>query len=297
MVKKKTFRTRLWAFTNYDLDYDYLSYLDSSSAVYIIIGLETCPTTDRLHHQGFVYYSGARNAKRIDKYWTSPSIAKELGKCFVVACNGNLDQNTDYCSKDENVTEYGTKPKQGERTDLEGYRDEILSGSLTVDEICMSNPMAYHQYGRTLNKLEDLALRKKFRKKTTEGIWYYGPTGFGKSYIPFHNWDPDTMYKYPKDNGWWDGYRGQAIVVINEFRFGTMTYDKILELTEEWPETVNRRNREPAPFLAQKLIVTSPYHPKDVFHDCDDVDSLEQLERRFKIILVQDWKKSGTEVV
>lgn len=41
----------------------------------------------------------------------------------------------------------------------------------------------YHQYGRTLNAVEDITLRQKYRKWMTEGIWIYGKTGVGKSHL------------------------------------------------------------------------------------------------------------------
>ena len=85
-------------------------------------------------------------------------------------CKGSLDQNCGYCSKDKNVTEYGEKPKQGFRTDLEAIKDDILGGVVTCDDVCVINPNMYHQYGRTLNKLEDIALRRKFRTWMTNAL-------------------------------------------------------------------------------------------------------------------------------
>jgi hypothetical protein len=59
------------------------------------------------------------------------------------------------------------RPKQGERTDLNVLRDEILAGK-SVQEIALENPDGFHQYGRTLKKLETIALRRKFRTWTTK---------------------------------------------------------------------------------------------------------------------------------
>ena len=151
---------RLWCFTNFNLDFDYEEYLAETTAEYVVVGREICPDTKKDHDQGFVYFSGARGSIK--------GVAKQLGKCHVECCQGNMDQNTDYCSKDDNVREFGIKPKQGERTDLLKIKEDIMGGK-SVDEITLENPMVYHQYGRTLNKLEDLALRKKFRKEMTNG--------------------------------------------------------------------------------------------------------------------------------
>ena len=186
-------KTRLWCFTNFDLNFDYNKFFNSSTAEYIIFGTEVCPKTKRTHHQGFVYFSGARGSIK--------GVSKQLGKCHVEPCRGNLDQNCDYCEKDGNITELGDRPKQGFRNDLEAVKDSILNGDMSVEDICVESPNLYHQYGRTLSKLEDIALRKKYRKWMTQGIWYYGPTGVGKSHKAFEGFSPDTHYVMPNDGG------------------------------------------------------------------------------------------------
>ena len=50
-----------------------------------------------------------------------------------------------------------------------------------MDETRVDDPEFYHKYGCTLHRVEDIALRKKFRTEMTEGTWYWGPTATGKS--------------------------------------------------------------------------------------------------------------------
>lgn len=291
------FSTRLFCFTNFNLSLNYSSIIESSTAQYIIIGDEICPNTGRPHHQGFIYFSAARRCqKNKEGVYFSKNVGKLLGGANHRACSGNLDQNCDYCSKDDKVTEFGDKPKQGYRTDLDSVKQCLLDGSLSCDTICCENPSLYHQYGRTLSKLEDIALRKKFRTWMTKGIWLWGGTGTGKSHRAFENYHPDTHYVFPNDGGWWDGYTGQETVIINEFR-GSITFSEMLDLTDKYPKTVRRRCREPVPFLAKLIIVTSALPPDEVYYNaCNDIDSLDQLERRFEITeLKQKWSNGNTE--
>ena len=66
----------------------------------------------------------------------------------------------------------------------------------------MTNPEAYHQYGpRTLTKVEDIALRSKFRTEMTTCEWLSGPTGVGKSHRAFQGFTPDTHYVWKLNDG------------------------------------------------------------------------------------------------
>ena len=279
-------KTRLWCFTSFNLEIDYANIIDTSTAEYIAYGVESCPTTGKTHHQGFIYFSGARGSKK--------QVGKLLSNSHVEMCRGNLDQNSDYCAKQNDLVEFGSKPKQGFRNDLEAVKDLILEQKLSVDEICVENPSLYHQYGRTLNKLEDIALRKKFRNFLTVGKWYWGKTGTGKSHLAYQDFHPDTHYDYPNDGGWWDGYKGQPIVIINEFR-GSITMAEILTLCDKYPKTVRRRCREPVPFLAKTIIVTSALPPEQVYCNCDCNDSIAQIYRRFDVVkMEQKWSEGNT---
>jgi len=266
---------RWWCFTNFKLDFDYDALMAADGApTWIGYGAEVCPKTGRDHHQGYCYFK--QQAKSVK------NVAAMLGKCHVEPCKGSPEQNDNYCKKEGDWHEFGDKPAQGKRTDLIDRKDEIANGKTSVDEIAMEDPMMFHQYGRTLSKIEDIALRKKFRTWMTEGEWVHGPTGTGKSDYAFKDFDPETHYVYPNDGGWWDGYTGQETVIIDDFR-GDMTYHELLTLVDKYPKTVRRRNREPVPFLAKTVIVTSALPPDEVYRNLSAKDKLDQLYRRFKI--------------
>tara|TARA_B110001450_G_C17649738_1_gene492747 strand:- start:1693 stop:2139 length:447 start_codon:yes stop_codon:yes gene_type:complete len=98
---------------------------------------------------------------------------------------------------------------------------------------------------KTLDRLEDLMMRKKFRTEMTKGIWYKGPTGVGKSHIAFQNFDSSTHYLVNLgDKGWYEGYKGQDTVIINDFR-GEIPYDTLLQMVDKWPFSGPRRISRP----------------------------------------------------
>lgn len=271
-------RGRLWCFTQFDLNFDYKSIIDNKNndIRYIAYSNEISPSTNKPHHQGFIYFNQKKQSFK--------KIAKLLGNSHVELCKGNLEQNETYCSKSNELIEFGNRPTQGERKDLNMLKDELLTGTITSEEIMCDNPQLYHMYGRTIDKLEDISLRKKYRTWMTSGYWFYGETGCGKSEHIFSDFNPSTHYVYPNDNGWWDGYKGQETVIFDDFRGNTIQFAELLSLCDKYPKTVKRRNREPVPFLAKKIYITSSLHPSCIYTNLHQDDKLDQLYRRFNIV-------------
>lgn len=262
-------RTRKFAVTCWDEP-----EFNSKQMKYLVVGLESCPTTGRKHYQCFVYFFNAKTMLQCKKFFGNDSHIED--------CKGTINDNVAYCTKDDNYKEYGELPLQGKRTDLNEIKDNIKDG-MKVDTIAIEQPEIYHQYGRTLNKIEDIVMRNKYRTEMTQGLWYYGPTGVGKSHKAFEGYTPSTHYVLPDDNGWWDGYTQQDTVIINDFR-GRISYDFMLQLVDKWPVSVKRRGREPIPFISKTVIITSPLRPEEVYHNRCEKDDIAQLLRRFEII-------------
>jgi len=277
-----TQRSRSFCFTLNNYTQQEYDLLKSINCQYIILGKEV-GEKGTPHIQGYLYFSNARSFNATKKL---------MSRWHLEICKGSADQNIEYCKKDKNFEEFGTRPQPGKRTDLILIKEEIMEGK-KVDDIALENPNIFHQYGRTLNKLEDLAMRKKFRTEMTAGIWYWGPTGVGKSHKAFEGFTPETHYVWPKDGHWWDAYTQQDIVIINDFR-GEIPYNDLLQMVDKWPYFVRRRGREPIPFISKKIIITSSLPPEEIYKHRNAEDRIEQLLRRFFILEI---KKIDTEVV
>ena len=180
----------------------------------------------------------------------------------------------------------GRRPKQGERTDLNVLRDEILEGK-SVQEIASENPDVFPQYGRTLKRLETIALRRKFRTWTTKGIWYHGP-----GHTAYKDFDPRITYVKCLKDGWWDGYTGQETVILNDFH-GQIEYEEMLRLCDKWPHNVKQRRKEPVPFLAQTIIVMSAVHPVNLYDKLRPRELIHQLLRRFRCIVLSETDENS----
>lgn len=291
-------RNVVFTANNYDPNRvaDLVATLQAWGAVtYFVFGKEVAPTTGTPHLQGYLELKSPY-------LWTS--IQAKLNVVYPVAATskvwttrrrGTAQQAADYCKKDGDITEWGEISKQGERTDLKELAEEIKAKKRTVEEIAMEDPYAFHKFGRTLQQIQTISQRYEYRQWRTEGIWYYGPTGIGKTYKAMQGYSVDTHYIKCLDDQWWDGYNGQDIVIFNEFR-GQITFHELLDLADEWPKTVKQRNKEPVQFLAKKLIITCIKHPKDLFSRVlSDDEPWGQFSRRFQIVDLEQLANEANE--
>lgn len=259
----------------------------ADATTFIAYQREVCPATQREHWQGYAEFPTRRTIRTIQEQLGCPGAHIEKRR-------GTAQQAAEYANKDA-TRKPGSEPVSigcisqptgqcNGAAKLSALQKRILDGT-PVEALRDEDPMAFHQYGRTLMAIEDAHLRKKFRTTMTRGTWLWGPTGVGKSHRAFDEFDPATHYLWKLDDrGWQDGYAGQKTVIINDFR-GEIPFNHMLQLVDKWPYTVSRRGREPAPFLAEKVIVTSAMHPHEVYRkSLADGDKLAQFDRRFEVI-------------
>lgn len=253
---------------------------------YIVIG-EEIGEQKTPHLQGYIEFA---NKKRLC------TLKKINIRIHWEARKGTAQEAAIYCKKDGKYYEHGTISNQGHRSDLINIATEVKNG-LKLDKLILDNPTIYHQYGRTLHKIEDIALRSKHRTEMTTCEWIYGPTGTGKSHYAFKNYNPNTHYLYKLNDKWQDGYSGQETVIINDFR-GEIPYNELLNLIDKWPYTLPRRGREPIPFLAKHIIITSSLSPDAIFTRRATENKLDQLMRRVKLLhfssVTQKWSEGNT---
>lgn len=237
------------------------------------------------HIQGAIYLDSKKTLKGV----------KDLlgGRAHVEKARGTWAQQ-DYCLKDGKVLRNeGEPPEPGKRVDLQLVKQAIDDG-MGEHELWDTHFETMVRYGKAMKEYIDMKRRGRCRKHMTKGTWYYGPTGVGKSHVAFADYDPSTTYVKTLDDVWWDGYEGQETVILNEFR-GEIKFSQLLDLTDKWPMSVKRRSREPIPFMAKHVIVTSAMHPGEVFQKANEADNIAQLERRFEIVHLAKRKRSESE--
>jgi len=279
--EQKAMRCRGFCFTDFRSE---KPVFNSEIMKYLCFAPEECPTTLKKHWQSYVYWIHPKTLTSTAKYFGKSHCEFQRGTFdeAIMYCSGPYDKNGKVKPVNSLFEEFGERPSQGARSDLTVLRNNILAGT-TVDEIAMEDPVMFHQYGRTLERLEDIANRKRFRTFMTTCDWHCGPTGSNKSRTVYEGFHPDTHYNLVDDNGWWEGYKGQECVIINDFR-GSIPYDTLLQLIDRYPYSVKRRGREPMPFTSKHIMITSPLTPEECYPNRCGKDSIEQLLRRVNVI-------------
>lgn len=292
-------KLRAYCFTLNNYSDDDITEIKKVECSYLVFGKEV-GESGTPHLQGFIHFTNPRTMTGVkkDKAFKKAHLeVSEAPKKAIEYCKKGEQSHSEWVAEGTKGASYGKnfegfekgEFKQGARNDLTRVYEEVKNGK-SADDVAWDEPSSYDAASRTILKLEDIRLRKLRRSEMTEGVWLFGETGVGKSEWAYEQ-GGTSFYSYPYDGGWWDGYKCEPCVIIDEFR-GQLPYNELLRMVDKHPNYyVRRRCREPMPFCSLKVIVTSSLPPWKVFKNLDEKDSLNQLFRRFKI-----YEKTKDEV-
>ncbi|USZ80615.1 replication-associated protein [Sichuan tick-associated circovirus 1] len=212
-------RYRHVCFTSFEVD---APAWDPAIMSYLIYGREICPDTARQHWQCYCEFKTQQRFNRIRQLFPGSHIERR---------HGSADQAASYCKKDNSFTECGTISKQGKRSDLLDVCESIVSGECSIDEVALSQPALFVQYGRGIERLGSLVTKNsqpKWRNVICE-IWW-GATGTGKTRKWFTDYEDGYRYQYSKNNNWFDGYYAQKHILFDEFNCQILMSDMLMYL-------------------------------------------------------------------
>jgi len=266
--KSRTYCFTLNNYTESDIDY-YQQLVQTGNAKYIIIGKEV-GEEGTPHLQGFVSFASRRHFNAVKDLFPRAHLEKAM----------SLNAAIEYCKKDGNFVEWGDAPMtQKEKGATEKRRWEEAFTAAEEGRFEDIDADIRFRYDQNCQRIRDRAIRARILEDTEEKHeWYYGETGTGKSRKARTD-NPDCFLKMC--NKWWDGYVDQDVVLIEDF---DKKHDVLCHHMKIWAD------RYPFPAEAKgralvirpkKIIVTSNYHPKDIWSSPSDLDP---ILRRFKII-------------
>ncbi len=202
-------RARNWCFTDFSqLDFKQ-QFADSETRIrYLVVGLELCPESGRRHAQGFVQFTDCVSMSTVKRRLASPSIHLECMR-------GSVEQASDYCRKDGDFSVFGQFISMGDRMDLDSVRVAITEG---VSDLKLAesdfpqwcrNYRAFRDYRFLHLQESSLEWRGAFPVIVLEGVTRCGKTRLARKYGDY------ILGGYQMK--WWDGYHGQACVIIDDF--------------------------------------------------------------------------------
>lgn len=170
--------------------------------------------------------------------------------------------------------ELGSKPfKRNSKRDWESILSAAKSGNL--DGIDSSVVVCHFSSLLRIRQeyLEPVAIERSV-------VVFWGGSGLGKSR---RAWEEAGLNAYPKDprSKFWDGYRGQGHVVVDEFR-GGIDVAHLLRWCDRYPVLVEVKGSSTV-LKATKIWFTSNLSPLQWYPDLDQ-DTTAALLRRLTIV-------------
>lgn len=153
----KDVRSRGWCFTVNNYDDDDIAYVmslfeEDTNCKYLIVGFEKGSRTEQPHLQCYVYYTEAKSWKSMKKIMGSWHFEQQKATKNVEAyC---------YCMEDGDFIEFGERPRQGNRTDLEVIKHDIINGR-PMKDIANSYFSQWCQYRRAFDEYVKMIAKDK----------------------------------------------------------------------------------------------------------------------------------------
>lgn len=249
-------RSRTWCFT-INNPTTFLEYLiDHKRILYCVYQMEE-GNEGTPHFQGYIYFQHAKNMLGVKKVlqcnWAHVEIAR-----------GTPKQNRDYCTKEEtripgtDFWEFGEMPLQGARSDILALHAFLLT-SPNEKEVRDNHFSLWLRYPRLVERWYSAGF---VARKASDGFkctLLFGAPGLGKSYY-VERFVTDFFRKQPGQ--WFDGYRGERRILLDDFRGSSMSHTEFKLLVDRYPLRVQVKGAY-VEMGAQEFYITSNYRPEE----------------------------------
>lgn len=274
-------RGRHWCLTlnNYnDSDIPTESLQTDLDLEYLIFGRELADSGTP-HLQMYLCYTNRKSLHQVKG---------DFPRAHIERMRGTPKQAALYCKKDQLWDDFGILPKTpAEKSSemlLETWEKAYeLAKAGKIDEIRKDLLIRYYHAFKRIKQDNPASPRDL---DDVCGEWLFGPAGVGKSYKARR--DNPIFYDKPI-NKWWDGYRNQDVVILDDVGEGHATW--IGSFLKRWADRYSfpaEEKNSTTQIRPKKIVVTSQYRLEQLFQG----EVLQALSRRFKTETVRHWKKS-----
>jgi len=235
----------------------------------------------------------------LGKQMTMSAIKKVPGmkRAHFESMRGTPQHNYVYCTKQDPLAfTKGSMPKPGKRNDLETAYETLRAGA-TLKELAENHGVEMIKFHKGFTVVRSLLAGP--RVEPPKIIWIYGPTGVGKTRacVEFANKHHGGEYWMSCATlQWLDGYDGQSVAILDDFRGKHCSFSFLLRLLDRYPFRVPFKGGF-VEWNPSVIFITCPYSPEEVFkvrgeHLPEDLNQLLRriTERGGQVI---HWKDKG----
>lgn len=273
-------RSRNWCWTifpseSYEISEATVLDLAAGGCRYAIWQLERCPTTSRLHFQGYSEFNSALRPGGVKLFLGHNHAHVEVRR-------GPRAAAINYCRKDDTRVagpwELGSSViTPGARSDLSELAGEISAGK-SLSSIRRDDPVQYVKYRNGIKDLVFHASKERAKVfRELEVLVYYGDAGTGKTRSATQDFG-DYYILDQGDRLWFDGYEGEETLIIDDF-YGWVKYGVLLRLLDGHQYRCEIKGGFTYA-LWKRVVITSNKHPSEWFA----VGLTPALERRITTI-------------
>jgi len=233
-VPKKNTQARDWCFTvnnPVQTEQEFLAYLESlkesDDLRYAVFQREKAPDTGTPHHQGYFEFTQPKWFTTIRNLLSEKTIGVQA---HVQQRRKKRSQAREYCMEEETrispqYYECGSFIEDGERCDLNSIADDI-EGGMTNMELSRKYGNKYVTVRAWADEYRQDFLERKYKKERRLNIqvtYIFGVTEVGKTRHVLDLFGDENVYR-ATDYGnrftgeRFDGYKGEDIIVFEEFR-------------------------------------------------------------------------------
>lgn len=244
---------------------------------YIVYGREV-GESGTPHLQGYVAFANVRSFDAIKKL---------LPKAHWEVAKASAELNRKYCVKDGDIYEYGIMPITRKEASAKGA---VAARARWLSIIAISESGDWGKlkeehpdfYATSMHKAKAIYANRPMDIATLDGDfqneWLYGPPGTGKS-VTARDENPGAYIKDPQTH-WWDGYRGEDTVIIDDFdKYQVKQGGDMKRCLDRYPFQAQVKGTYSL-IRPKKIVITSNYHPDEIW---DDEITQTAIKRRLNI--------------
>lgn len=261
-----TNRVRIFVFTLNNYTPAQELHLKSLECQYMLFGHEVAPSTGTPHLQGMVAFVHNKTFSAVKSLFKCPSV--HLEQCR------DIDASIEYCKKDNHFFEKGTPPLSSK---AKGKKEELRWAEIIVNAKAGNwdaiDPRVQLTQARNIDFIYNRALSERPLSDTNyKMFWFHGKPGTGKSRAVRERY-PNCYLKMC--NRWWDAYRDEDVVLIEDF--DAVAHTGLCHLMKIWLDRypflgeVKGGSRKMRPKL---IVVTSNYHPNEIWFTAGQLDPI-----------------------